>query len=984
MLPSLPPVCPPDTVFMGCDLSGRVELLTPPRFTHLLTSSARYPRAATPPLTNNLRHIMAAAPPAEPVAIKAPVGVKKRAPHGKGAAADADKDPNALSEDDQRIKDEVALLITRAQDVDCDLALAALTQLASMLRSASGTVGAIPKPLKFARASYTPLKQFAATVASTSRVYRPLHDVLSFVSMTMDVPGCPLESLAMKLKGDTDNLSVWGHEYLRFLAGQIADAHGTATKGQPLHTDLAGFTSATALHLAQPIVAYMLQHQDESVACDLAIDIGAPDIIPASVKDAPIALRVVHYLRSVAAYTTAKESAALLDIVLQLSIQYQFWSQAVRVAIGQPNPSAAVARVIGACPDLVARVQLALVAGRMRCFAPTGDDSLDEIIGNGKLSELFRFAAHDLDCAAPKSVEDVLKEKLIDKAMAPTATTANSQNYLLANHFVNACTHAGYGKDLLLTLPDGQAKICEVKDNRMITSAALLGLVHLWDHEQGLAAVDRYTYSPDDAIKAGSLLATGILMSGVKSVFDPAIGLLEPHVREGSRDVRICAILGLGHAYVGTQNEQIKEMLAPIPADSESPVELRCMAALSLGYVFCGSADSDIASNLSIALLELDPVALCEPCVRWMVLALGLLFLGHRDAVDPVIEGTKLLHPSIQRYTEVVLTACGYAATGNVGAMQRLLSVISEREDVELRDAEKAKDTPTTADGAAAASTEPKPLGHKAVAVLGTGLIALGEELGCEMAKRSILHVLLSKEAPETSGRRGVPLALAFLATSNPQLSTVEALGKISHDTDQATAMAAILALGITAAGSNHARVSTMLRNLAGYYSRTDKEGQFVFLVRLAQGFTSLGKGHLTLSPVLYDRQLTSYPAICGLLTLGLCGLDLPNTVFAKQHYLVPGAIAMAASPRMLLTVDGDLKPVKVQVRVGAPIDTVTVVGKPKTISGFQTNNTPVLLQHTDRAELAPGRHVALSSVMEGIVVVLPKPVVEDTAVETS
>jgi 26S proteasome regulatory subunit N1 len=57
--------------------------------------------------------------------------------------------------------------------------------------------------------------------------------------------------------------------------------------------------------------------------------------------------------------------------------------------------------------------------------------------------------------------------------------------------------------------------------------------------------------------------------------------------------------------------------------------------------------------------------------------------------------------------------------------------------------------------------------------------------------------------------------------------------------------------------------------------------------------------------------------------------------------------------PRMLLTVDENLEPLPVSVRVGQAVDTVGQAGRPKTITGFQTHTTPVLLAHNERAELA-------------------------------
>lgn len=67
----------------------------------------------------------------------------------------------------------------------------------------------------------------------------------------------------------------------------------------------------------------------------------------------------------------------------------------------------------------------------------------------------------------------------------------------------------------------------------------------------------------------------------------------------------------------------------------------------------------------------------------------------------------------------------------------------------------------------------------------------------------------------------------------------------------------------------------------------------------------------------------------------------------------------MAAQPRMLLTLEEDeedpskLKPVSVQVRVGQAVDVVAQAGQPKTITGFTTQTTPVLLSYGERAELA-------------------------------
>lgn len=60
---------------------------------------------------------------------------------------------------------------------------------------------------------------------------------------------------------------------------------------------------------------------------------------------------------------------------------------------------------------------------------------------------------------------------------------------------------------------------------------------------------------------------------------------------------------------------------------------------------------------------------------------------------------------------------------------------------------------------------------HQAPAVLGIALVAMAEELGCEMAIRSLEHLL---QYGEQNIRRAVPLALGILSISNPKVNISE------------------------------------------------------------------------------------------------------------------------------------------------------------------------------------------------------------------
>ncbi|PIK62352.1 26S proteasome non-ATPase regulatory subunit 2-like protein [Apostichopus japonicus] len=284
----------------------------------------------------------------------------------------------------------------------------------------------------------------------------------------------------------------------------------------------------------------------------------------------------------------------------------------------------------------------------------------------------------------------------------------------------------------------------------------------------------------------------------------------------------------------------------------------------------------------------------------------------------------------------------------------------------------------------------------------------MGEEIGSEMSLRSFGHLL---RYGEPVIRRSVPLALGLLSVSNPKLQILDTLSKFSHDTDSEVAHNAIFALGIVGAGTGRRgngrgmerggnegivgagkitlcgkihrkerdqqrKACSMLRQLAQYHA---KDPANLFMVRLAQGLTHLGKGTLTLCPYHSDRQLLSQVSLAGLLATTVACLDVKTTILGRSHYLMYSLVT-AMRPRMLVTFDEELRPLPVQVRVGQSVDVVGQAGKPKTITGFQTHTTPVLLAYGERAELATEEYLPLTPIVEGFVILRKNPDFEQDA----
>lgn len=75
-------------------------------------------------------------------------------------------------------------------------------------------------------------------------------------------------------------------------------------------------------------------------------------------------------------------------------------------------------------------------------------------------------------------------------------------------------------------------------------------------------------------------------------------------------------------------------------------------------------------------------------------------------------------------------------------------------------------------------------------------------------------------------------------------------------------------------------RLATMLRQLAQYHA---KNTGHLFMVRIAQGLTHLGKGTLSLSPFHTDRQIMNPVAVAGLLITLTAFLDTKNSEYPTK-----------------------------------------------------------------------------------------------------
>eukprot|EP01103_Thecamoeba_quadrilineata_P019196 TRINITY_DN766_c0_g4_i1.p1 TRINITY_DN766_c0_g4~~TRINITY_DN766_c0_g4_i1.p1 ORF type:complete len:865 (-),score=217.23 TRINITY_DN766_c0_g4_i1:30-2624(-) len=836
-----------------------------------------------------------------------------------------EKKEDELSEEDVKKKQELDLLVERSQDKDVGVQKFALETLHQEIKSSTSSMTSVPKPLKFLRPHYDTLKTFFESMEEGTNK-KLLADILSILSMTMSKPGVR-DSLAYKFKGNTSDLSSWGHEYVRHLSAEIAEEFPQRQQEEKSVTDLT--------ELIDYIVPFNMRHNAEPDACDLLIEVEQVSKLLEHVDEKNYS-RVCLYLINCASLLSEPDDGEIFKVVMNIYLKLKKLPDALRIAI-RLNDTDLIQEIYSNCEDLSTKKQLAFILGRQNIFSiEETDETLLNIIDNAHLNEHYLALARDLEVIEPKHPEDIYKSHLTERS---TSTQVDSARQNLASTFVNAFVNAGFGNDKLMT-EEGNKWLDRNKEHGMMSAAASLGLVLLWDVDGGMVQVDKYMYRNEDYVKAGVLLAIGILNSGVRNECDPTSALLSGHLDSNNANIKKGAIMGLGLAYAGTAREDIYEMLAPIVVDSKTSIEVVALAGLAIGQIFVGTCHPDATTSLLQALLERDEQSLNSTHTRFLSLGLGLLYLGKQEAADLTLETLKALRGPAAQYASTTVETCAYIATGNVLKIQKLLHICGDHLE--------------------------KDNSFQAVAVLGIALISMGEDIGAEMSLRTFDHLL---QYGEPVIRRAVPLALGLVSISNPRISVMDTLSKLSHDSDAEVAMCAIFSLGLIGAGTNNSRIGGLLRQLSSYYY---KDPNSLLMVRLAQGLLHLGKGTLSLSPFHSHHLLLSRVAVSGILVVLHAFLDVKGTILSKSHFLL-FALVSAMHPRMLMTLDEELKPVPVSVRVGQAVDIVGQAGKPKTITGFQTHTTPVLLGAGERAELATDEYTPLSSVLEGFVILKKK-----------
>lgn len=853
-----------------------------------------------------------------------------------------------LSEEDQNLKSELEMLVARLQESDTSLYIPALDAIKDFIKTSTSSMTAVPKPLKFLRPHYEDLtKTFEQWPEGMDKEH--LADVLSVLGMTQGDEE-KLDTLKYRLLAPSKDLGSWGHEYVRHLALEIGQDYQRRMTDDEDAQDL--------VELARTLVPYFLSHNAEADAVDILSELERIQEIP-QYLDENTYPRVCLYMVSMVNLLTYPEDQQFLSTAHDIYKSYNKLPQAMVLAI-RLNDTDLIHQDFESTEDLALKKQMALLVARQQIWLEPSsgaetDNELVACLSSTKLPDYFKTLAKELNILEPKMPEEIYKSHL-ESTRTAGMTNLDSARHNLASAFVNAFTNAGFGNDKMMLVESDEKTswVWKTKDDGMMATTASMGMLLQWASTDGLEKINPFLYAEYEQIKAGAALAVGIMNSGVRDETDSSLSLLGSEESLGAKSVqmRMASIMGLGLAYANTNREDLLELLLPIVEDTSLDMQLSAMAALSLGLAFVGSSNDRVSEAIITTLLDEErQKQLKDKWTRFMSLGLALLFFGRQEEVEVILETLKAIDHPMAKPAAVLAEVCAWAGTGTVLKLQELLHLCNEH--IEDGDDKKGDELIQT------------------YAVLGLSLISMGEEVGQEMVLRQFGHLMHYGEA---NIRKAVPLAMGLISPSNPQMKVYDTLSRYTHDNDNDVAINAIFAMGLLGAGTNNARLAQLLRQLASYYHRDQNS---LFMVRIAQGLLHMGKGTQSINPFHTDRQILSRVAAAGLLTVLVAMIDAKSFILSDSHYLLYFMVT-AMHPRFLVTLDEDLKPLQVNVRVGQAVDVVGQAGRPKTITGWQTQSTPVLLAYGERAELEDEQYISLASNLEGLVILRKNPAWEE------
>lgn len=542
-----------------------------------------------------------------------------------------------------------------------------------------------------------------------------------------------------------------------------------------------------------------------------------------------------------------------------------------------------------------------------------------KIINNGMLPAINAYLHKDLQVIEPFEIGRFLKGvPKIDKDV----TLKDFIPVCISNAFV----HFGFGYDSLLFTKEHEYNvdlnvICEKDIPELMTVISMLGLVKRNKNENA----KEYATTYDDLLetfafssgfsykKSGALLAYALSQNSY-DVEHSLFALLVDDLNSECSFMNICSLIGIQHLYFDKGLEMACDAIEPLMYNKK--IETVGISGFTLGSVFCGSMKPELIDLLSVVLVERREES-SNAFYLSAVLGYALLFLGKKDRISPYEE--------FMKEADVLNMVRGFAylGTGRTDILEELVHYYKEIDDKkDIKDTEEIYSDNI----------------RKSVALLSMALISMNDHTSRNMAKSFFINLLATDKTGST------PLPLALLYASEPDTEVIDALGRSINTPNPITS---ILALAIVGAGTNNTRITTLLQQQYAYF----KKSKLSSMLKIAQGIVCLGKGTLTLSPMMFEKNHIDHRSIANLYATCLFFLG-DNYPLVEKYGFMFTLLASSINNKFVVSMDTNLDFLNIYIRIGRPVHTNSMAGKKKNLSAVVVHESPVIVQCDERADI--------------------------------
>lgn len=791
-----------------------------------------------------------------------------------------------------------------------------------------------------------------------------LSDILSVIYILYD----PITALRYRLSGNLTPLSMFGHQYIKKLLNAI---YKEETKDEKV------------FNLVKEGIEFLISHNCECDAVDILISLGLERAIPffpsERVEAYILELRYYMEIESILVEYYLKQGNHVKMIIVMVKNrmkEMQIAEDLDNVRLNRPGVAIdfweELKRVMSVCSE-EEYLQILFILGR--CLIRLEEGLFDEIITlrgksttlkskslkviNRNFYPIVNLNLHkDLELTEPFKIARFLKVNIDKDAY---------NKYAAAIAIGNSFVHYGFLRDDLLFESKGidLSVLCENDKVELIPVIASLGLIKknkpVAQDESGQEKatsmdlyedlIESFAFSETFSYrKSASLLAYSLMYNTYDSEHS-LLALLIENLGSPCRYMKISSLLGIETLYCGSELSLVLESLEPL-LYSES-VETTAMTCFVLGSVFFGSMNKTLIDLFMGAMVE-RRLEYDNPFYPLMLLGLGMLFLDCEEKVEAYIDDLKEVG------ADLLAKGFAYLGCGRCDVIETLIEKLVEfdeepevvepeiivlnegtqpeltNEQAEGAEGEEAKNALKTEEVEDKETEEEKRL-FKGVAYLSIALLTLNDVHTRHLAKKIFIDNL-ARDQTNT-----IPLCLALLFPSEPDPEIIDALSRsINNENPTST----IIALAVIGAGTNNTQIVQMIEQQFSYHSKNTK---MVSLLKIALGIIACGKGTLSLSFSVYDKSILLKQNLIGMLGLFFLFIHENSPVLGKHSYLWY-LLEQSVLNKQLYLVDRDLNMVKGNIRVGRPVSTAGVAGRPVGISGVVSHVSPVILGCDERA----------------------------------